>query len=181
MPDFLTRRNGTWHFVRRVPTEFALIDRRGVIRHSTKIRTADDRAGRRASCVALRLNEELEAFWRQSVNGPSAVAAVAYEAAWRRARSLGFDYVELPQLVQLPPAQTYQRLDALVDRGLENDPGARAALLGIHSQPALLLSTLLNDYETFTKEETQQFSPKRRKCPLVSSFGVPASSDQRFQ
>jgi len=22
MPDFLTRRNGTWHFVRRVPLEF---------------------------------------------------------------------------------------------------------------------------------------------------------------
>jgi hypothetical protein len=26
MPDFLTRRNGVWHFVRRVPAEFATLD-----------------------------------------------------------------------------------------------------------------------------------------------------------
>jgi hypothetical protein len=26
MPDFLTRRRGTWHFFRRVPTEFAALD-----------------------------------------------------------------------------------------------------------------------------------------------------------
>jgi hypothetical protein len=32
MPDFLTRRNGTWHYVRRVPLEFAAFDRRDVIR-----------------------------------------------------------------------------------------------------------------------------------------------------
>jgi len=30
MPDFLTRRNGTWHFVRRVPIEFAALDPRGM-------------------------------------------------------------------------------------------------------------------------------------------------------
>jgi hypothetical protein len=38
MPDFLTRRHGTWHFVWRVPSEFALYDSRGVIKHSTRIR-----------------------------------------------------------------------------------------------------------------------------------------------
>jgi hypothetical protein len=41
MADFLTRRHGTWHFVRRVPTEFAPFDRRGIIRHSTKVRISD--------------------------------------------------------------------------------------------------------------------------------------------
>ncbi len=51
MPDFLTRRNGTWHFVRRVPIEFADVDRRGVVRHSTKIKIRNDRAGRRAARV----------------------------------------------------------------------------------------------------------------------------------
>jgi hypothetical protein len=52
MPDFLTRRNGTWHFARRVPIEFAHLDRRGVVRRSTKIRIASDRAAVRASRVA---------------------------------------------------------------------------------------------------------------------------------
>jgi hypothetical protein len=59
MADFLTRRHGTWHFVRRVPNEFASFDCRGIIRHSTKIRIADDRNGRRASSGADKLNREL--------------------------------------------------------------------------------------------------------------------------
>lgn len=63
MPDFLTRRNGTWHFVRRVPAEFSAFDKRGIVRHSTKVRISSDRTGRRALRVADRLNSELEAFW----------------------------------------------------------------------------------------------------------------------
>jgi hypothetical protein len=43
MPDFLTRRNGTWDFVRRVPAEFAPFDRRGVVRHSIKMRGREQR------------------------------------------------------------------------------------------------------------------------------------------
>ncbi len=42
MPDFLTRRHGTWHFVRRVPSEFAEFDNRGIIRHSTKVRVSEE-------------------------------------------------------------------------------------------------------------------------------------------
>jgi hypothetical protein len=45
MPDFLTRRNGTWHFARRVPIEFAKLDHRGVVKHSTRIKIVHDRAG----------------------------------------------------------------------------------------------------------------------------------------
>jgi hypothetical protein len=69
MPDFLTRRHGTWQFVRRVPSEFAKYDPRGVIKHSTKIRVAEDRTGRRATKVALRLNAELENFWQHAARG----------------------------------------------------------------------------------------------------------------
>jgi hypothetical protein len=68
MPDFLTRRNGTWHFVRRVPNEFRELDRRGIVKHTTKIRVASDRTGRLASRVAIRLNEALETYCR---NWPS--------------------------------------------------------------------------------------------------------------
>jgi len=48
MSGFLTRRVNTWHFVRRVPAEFAALDRRGIVRHYTRIKIADDRLGRRA-------------------------------------------------------------------------------------------------------------------------------------
>ena len=57
MPDFFTRCHGTWHFVRRVPIEFAQLDKRGVVKHSTHIKIANDRAGRRAARVADKFNE----------------------------------------------------------------------------------------------------------------------------
>src|SRR5882757_9444933 len=98
MPDFLTRRNGTWHFVRRVPAEFSEYDKRGIVRHSTKVRVTSDRTGRRAERIAERLNSELEAFWSQCA-GISDPTAGTYDEVRRRARSLGFDYVENSQLV----------------------------------------------------------------------------------
>ncbi|TFV48251.1 hypothetical protein [Bradyrhizobium niftali] len=69
MPDFLTRRHGAWQFVRRVSVEFAKLDRRRVIKHSTRIKIADDRAGRRAVRVAQQLNEQLEIFWKGLAKG----------------------------------------------------------------------------------------------------------------
>jgi hypothetical protein len=66
MSDFLTRQRDTWHFVRRVPAEFAALDRRGIVRHSSRIKIVDDRLGRRASRVADKLNNsELERFWKE--------------------------------------------------------------------------------------------------------------------
>ncbi|MGC8535511.1 MAG: hypothetical protein ACP5QR_08240 [Rhizomicrobium sp.] len=78
MSDFLTRRNGVWHFVRRVPIEFAEFDRRGIVRHSTRIKVADDRTGRRAARIALTLNEELERFWKSIAVGHSG-GAIRYD------------------------------------------------------------------------------------------------------
>lgn len=101
MPDFLTRRHGTWQFVRRVPIEFSEFDKRGVIKHSTRIKIIEDRAGRRAARVAQKLNEELELFWAGLSNGRKAHLN-NYEEARRRARALGFDYIENDQLLQQP-------------------------------------------------------------------------------
>jgi hypothetical protein len=71
MPDFLTRRNGSWHSARRVPTEFAHLDRRGVVKHSTKIRIASDRAAVRASRVAEKFNSSLKQHWRMLADNDS--------------------------------------------------------------------------------------------------------------
>jgi integrase len=159
MPDFLTRRNNTWHFVRRVPIEFAQLDRRGVIKHSTKIKLADDRAGRRAARVAEKLNEELELFWKGLCNGKPKEELTSYEIARRRARALGFDYLENEQLLQQRPEARLERLETLVANGLANDAGARAALLGTKKRPAFMLSKLFEEYETATKDEVKDLSP----------------------
>jgi hypothetical protein len=103
MPDFLTRRNGTWHFVRRVPSEFATFDRRGIVKHSTRIRIAHDRAGRRAARVAEQLNRQLEIYWKGLSDGRPGDELDTYDNARRRARALGFEYVENDDLLKQPP------------------------------------------------------------------------------
>ena len=131
MPEFLTRRNGTWHFVRRVPLEFAAIDPRRIVRHSTRIRIAHDRAGRRAARVAERLNEKLELTWKDLALGLTQAAGTRYEDARQRARQLGYEYLENAILLERPVETRLERLEALVAKGVKEDPNARAAVLGI--------------------------------------------------
>ena len=64
-PEFLTRRNGTWHFVRRVPLEFAEVDPRGIVRHSTRIRIAHDRAGRGQNCMPVHMDDNSDRYLRR--------------------------------------------------------------------------------------------------------------------
>ena len=78
MPDFLTRRHGTWHFVRRVP--FLPVDRRRIIKHPTKIRIVDDRSGRRASRVA----EKPLFDWAGKTQGVCITSSEAHGVDWRQ-------------------------------------------------------------------------------------------------
>lgn len=161
MPDFLTRRCGTWHFVRRVPAEFAHLDERGIVKHSTKVRIVQDRTGRRAARVASKLNDELELYWKSLTDDRSKADLSGYDEARRRARSLGFEYIENTQLLMLPPEQRLDRLETLVARGATNDAAARAALLGTVKRPAFPLSKLFEEYEAMIKDEVRDFSPNQ--------------------
>ena len=81
MSDFLTRRNGTWHFVRRVPLEFASFDARVIVWQSTKVKVQDDRNGRRASQIAVKLNADLEASWHAAALGQTWETTERFETA----------------------------------------------------------------------------------------------------
>jgi hypothetical protein len=161
MPDFLTRRNGSWHFVRRVPIEFAEFDRRGVIRHSTKVRVSSDRTGRRATRVADQLNEKLESYWQELAARRVQPEISGYEEARRRARSMEFEYLENAQLLMLPAERRLERLEALVLKGVAADAGARKALLGTEKRPPFMLSKLFVEFEAAIKDETKDFSPNQ--------------------
>jgi hypothetical protein len=136
----LTRRNGTWHFARRVPTEFAHLDRRGVVKHSTKIRIASDRAAVRASRVAEKFNSSFEQHWRVLADSDSKEGVDSYNEARRRVRQLGFEYIENAQLVAGPAAERLERLETLVAKDLVNDEGARQAVLGLKKKPVFKIS-----------------------------------------
>jgi len=161
MPDFLTRRHGTWHFVRRVPLEFSAYDQRGIVRHSTRVRITEDRNGRRASIIADKLNKELEAQWQALSGGICTDQAVRYEQARLRARSLGFEYLDSGEVLQLPTEQRLARLEALVTKGVANDPGARAALLGTEKRPVVMLAKLQAEHEALVGDQIKDMSPEQ--------------------
>jgi integrase len=163
MTDFLTRRGGIWHFVRRVPLEYAALDPRGIVRHSTRVKIADDRTGRRAARVALTLNEELEAYWVGLTRGQTVGGLGRYDEARRRARSLGFDYVPNDNLLALTAEKRLERLETLVTKGLVNDSGARKALLGTVAPEGFNLSRLFDEYEAIARHEIKDLSPDQHR------------------
>jgi hypothetical protein len=65
------------------------------------------------------------------------------------------------QLVQQPTEARLVRLEALAAKGVANDAGAAAALLGAEKRPAPMLSKLFEEYETLTKDELKDFSPNQ--------------------
>ncbi|UHC17302.1 hypothetical protein LRS73_05250 [Methylobacterium currus] len=114
MPEFLTRRQGFWHFVRRVPETFAALDRRGIVKRTTHIRIADDPRGVRAARAAAQMNGELEAYWQGLAGGQSAEAKARYEAARKRAWQLGFSYMPAAEVAAQPLAEILARIEALI-------------------------------------------------------------------
>jgi integrase len=88
MPKHLVRREGFWRFCRRVPKEFAELDRRGIVQTSTKVRVADDPRAIRAGEVAERFNRDLETYWQSLMDGNTGQAVAQYEAARNAARRM---------------------------------------------------------------------------------------------
>jgi hypothetical protein len=113
VPDYLTKRNGYWQFVRRVPLDYVHLDGRGVIKHSTKVPVRKDRRGLKAGKIADAMNRELEAYWRGLGEGRAQEAADRYNEARRRARTFRFDYVETAELANRAMVEVLERLEKL--------------------------------------------------------------------
>lgn len=158
MSDYLTKRNGKWHFVRRVPIEFSSFDKRGIVKLSTKVRISADKLGQRASVVADRLNLDLEAFWSKCAAGEADRAAVEHSEAVRRARVLGVDYKAAQLVAREPTLELRERLDLLGQGDRLHDAATRAALLGGVALPRLMLSGLFDEFKSATATERVGYS-----------------------
>jgi hypothetical protein len=88
--DYLTKRDGYWHFQRRVPEDYSHLDPRGTVRHSTKIAVATDKRGRKATQIVEVMNRDLETYWRGLDEG-NPQAAKQYADARRHRRNFRFD------------------------------------------------------------------------------------------
>ncbi|KZL26070.1 tyrosine-type recombinase/integrase [Pseudovibrio sp. WM33] len=162
-PDYLTVKNGYWHFVRRVPDFFKRYDKRTFARSSTGIKVADDPKGAKAARVAARLNQDTEEYWQALVDGRASDARKRYEAARRRARSLGFDYVTADDLAARPLDELLSRLAVL--RSPDKAPPASdvAAVLGGEPVPQVALQDLYIEYEKTQKTYLKDLSNDQKR------------------
>ena len=108
--DYLTQRNGVWHYYRRVPSEYNTLDLRHHVRLSTKIKVANDRTGTKAGRVAAKLNAAQEAYWRSLSDGKAADSKQSYTDAVKLARSLGLDYLAPSDAAQRPINELLRRI-----------------------------------------------------------------------
>jgi integrase len=159
LPRYLIKRDGFWHFCRRVPEPLVDLDRRGIVRQSTKIRVLDDPRAVRAAEYASRFNVELEAYWKGLLDGQSAEAKLRYEQARRRARALGFTYATVAELAAQPSINDIvARVLALVRTGAVDDDAAAAAVFGLEPPPQLVLSELFDEFEKLERASISDYS-----------------------
>lgn len=170
-------RAGIWYLIRRVPKEFAELDRREPVRLSTDIAVADDPKAVHAKKVVERLNIELEAYWRGLRDGQSADASIRFEAARKRATALGLQYQTASEIREGGRLdELLSRVELLISRGSLEDDVDVAAALGGERRPKLLYSKLVDEYaemkkgELVLKSENQRRKWKNPRLLAVQNF-----------
>lgn len=173
---------GTWYLIRRVPKEFAELDRRGLVRMTTEIAVADDPRAVRAKDVVRRLNAELEAYWRGLRDGQSGEARLRFEAAQQRARALRLPYLTNQELADGSRNEIIRRLDLLIKNNKLDDEREVAAVMGGEQRPSLQLSDIVAEYKELEDQNIRQMSPdqvrkwenpkKRAVANLIEALGA---------
>jgi integrase len=179
-PQYLTIRHGVWHFLRRVPTEYAHLDKRGNVKLSTKIKVAADRKGTKAGQVAARMNATLEAYWRGLAEEKATESKQQYLDAVKLARSLGLDYQTPSVWATASIEDVLARIETVVANGLINNAPMRKAALGAIEKPPILLSQLYDEYEITQKLALSKMSPDQvRKWKSAKKRAVEILVEQR--
>lgn len=163
MSEYLTKRNGFWQFVRRVPAEFAVYDKRGIVKLSTGVSIASDRHGRKATKRADQMNLDLEAFWSKCADGKRREAEIEYTAAVKRARVLELDYAPAAVVAQETATNLIHRIEVLAEGDRAHDAATRAAVLGGIEPPKIKLSRLFSEFESVTATQRLNYSPGQLK------------------
>ena len=157
------KRDGMWYLVRRVPQAFAHLDPRGIVRISSGIAVADDPRAIRAGTVIEQIDNELEAYWRGLKDGQSAEARRRFDAAQRRARSLGLVYKTADELAGGPVQDLLDRVNMLLSRNAVDSETEVAAVLGGEPRMKLRLSGLLEEFESLQSASLAKMSRDQKR------------------
>ena len=144
MADHLVRRGGFWRFVRRVPTEYASLDKRGIVQQSTKVRVADDPRAIRARKVADKMNEFSETYWRDLVETELPQALIDYETARNAARKLGLP-PPIDDAAQRTIAELLDRIEKLTGQ-LVDDRASVLAVFDAAPKPPITFRQCADSY-----------------------------------
>ena len=158
------KRKGYWHLVRRVPAAMRHLDTRSFVRITTGIKIVDDPRGIRAARVVAELNAQLEQDWSDLAAGREPGHARRYEQARNRAASYGVQYAPATDVAREPLVELLERLAALA-RGKDGgtDPKAVEAVLGGVEPPPLVLSGLVDAFESEQATALAALSPDQRR------------------
>lgn len=157
------KRDGVWYLIRRVPKEFADLDRRGTVRVSTNIAVADDPRGVRAKPAVQQLDGELTAYWHGLRDGQAVEARRRFEAARKRARQIGIPYQTAAEIAQGDIRSILARARHLIDHDKVESEPEFVAVMGGEEKPALRLSDLLPEFEAHKKSELLAMSEQQVK------------------
>jgi integrase len=144
MANYCVKRDGLWRFVRRVPKEYAALDKRRIIQHSTGISIAEDPRGIRAKKVANELNFDLETYWRNLADGHSEQAVRDYEAAKHAARRLRISE-PIADAAKRTIAELLERIEKL-EGNLAKDRSAVLAVFDAAPQPGITFRRCAEQY-----------------------------------
>ncbi|MFS8181467.1 tyrosine-type recombinase/integrase [Pseudovibrio denitrificans] len=150
-PDYLSIKDGRWIYVRRVPEIFRAFDKRTFARASTGILVSEDPKGLRAARSAAKINADTEEYWRGLADGQAKEAKKRYEAARRRARVLGFDYVTSDEVAGRPLSEIMARLSALQTTQHRPPIVDVAGVLGGEKAPQIQVEDLFSEFEKTQK------------------------------
>lgn len=158
------RRGGYWYLVRRVPSQFAAFDDRGIIQISTGIAVADDPRAIRATEAVRKLDDELMRFWEAKRAGNDPDAEARFRKAKEDAQRAGFTYATATALRDDSVIdELLRRMEFLATRDTVEKFDTVNAVLGGEPEPQAMLGTLVADYEHIIRVQFAKKSPAQKQ------------------
>lgn len=146
MANYLTKRNGTYYFMRRVPELVAPFEQKKFVRASLK--TKDKREAIRKSVM---WNDYLESHWQALLAENGVSSQNEYDLMVKQAKLQGFEYKPVQEVSQETVDEIIKRV-SLASKHLDQ-PQTVSALLGGQDKPTIKLSQLWDDFYAFKKPD----------------------------
>jgi len=157
------KRDGFWYLIRRVPAQYAALDRRGIVRVSTGLRVSDDPRAITARQVVLRLDDELNEYWRDLAAGRDPDAKKRAASTEQTANQYGFPHIELKDLNAGPLIELVNRLLTMESMNPAQREEVLLTLLGHYPKPldSTLLSEMPDIYQSIQTTVLMPNSPEQ--------------------